>query len=221
MNFLRLIDFPRQVEFMTIGGQINDSYESIKYLYLKLIAEELGELSEALDEKFFTTEEINEDSFSPTIDELDALADILVVSAGFFSKDENYPALILSDVSMIDTEIANKPRQVLLLDTLTSLQSMYFALKTDLLKPDFNYKDWQDAIAMLIVSVVMVLKVYNLDVDDVMTEVYDSNFSKFVPNEEGELVALRNDYGKIMKGPNFKLPDFSQFIKETENVKTN
>jgi hypothetical protein len=213
-KILDLTKLERQIEFMDIGGQLGNPIEDIKNLYIKLISEELSELDEALNEKFFTVKELSESDFHPSVDELDALADILVVSAGFYAKDDMLPGVLGEEDSILDLHVNNEDKQVLLFDTLMSLQSMAAALKSDLLKPDFDYNDWNEAIPALILSVVMVTKIYNLDIEAVMTEVYDSNFSKFITNPEtGKLEAQRNDYGKIMKGPNFRLPNFEQFIK--------
>lgn len=43
-------------------------------------------------------------------------------------------------------------------------------------------------------------------------QVADSNLSKFVIGEDGKLVALKNEQGKIMKGPNYFRPDFSNAL---------
>ncbi len=50
------------------------------------------------------------------------------------------------------------------------------------------------------------------DVQGAALHVADSNMSKFVTNEAGETVALRDENGKILKGPNFFRPKLDQFL---------
>lgn len=64
-KILDLTKLERQIEFMDIGGQLGNPIEDIKNLYIKLISEELSELDEALNEKFFTVKELSESDFHP------------------------------------------------------------------------------------------------------------------------------------------------------------
>jgi hypothetical protein len=50
------------------------------------------------------------------------------------------------------------------------------------------------------------------DVWNAALEVADSNMSKFVEKEDGEVVALRDANGKIMKGPNYFRPKLAKFF---------
>ena len=63
-KILDLTKLERQIEFMDIGGQLGNPIEDIKNLYIKLISEELSELDEALNEKFFTVKELSESAVS-------------------------------------------------------------------------------------------------------------------------------------------------------------
>lgn len=50
------------------------------------------------------------------------------------------------------------------------------------------------------------------DVFNAALHVADSNMSKFVEEDDGEVVAIRDENGKILKGPNYFRPQLDQFF---------
>lgn len=52
----------------------------------------------------------------------------------------------------------------------------------------------------------------DMNMDAIFTEIMDSNWSKFVLDENDNQVAIRREDGKIMKGPYYIEPDLAKVI---------
>lgn len=50
---------------------------------------------------------------------------------------------------------------------------------------------------------------FNVSIEKIFAEVHRSNMSKL--DDEGK--PIRNEYGKVIKGPNYRPPDFSRYVK--------
>ena len=76
-----------------------------------------------------------------------------------------------------------------------------------------------DALGDILVTVYGVIRAvhldaaeYNLPIDDIFSEIMDSNFSKFVLGADGQHAALFREDGKILKGPNYFRPNLAKVL---------
>lgn len=72
-----------------------------------------------------------------------------------------------------------------------------------------------DAFADIIFILVGSLAKYGMsasNMSDALEEVMQSNFSKFQTNENGELVCVKDEMGKIQKGANYRAPDIAKIL---------
>jgi NTP pyrophosphatase (non-canonical NTP hydrolase) len=224
-SIVEKIGLNKQKEFMRCGKQLNTTEEKNKLLYMDLIAEELSELTEALQTKNFQPNSLNTGSLKPTNDELDAMADILVVCLGYYVIGA-IPDLISQDAEVLDLiyqqSLSKMPvkdsfhsNSLMLLDTLNYLETLSLLIKDSIKNETYTIDKFKDTIPHIVLSVIMLFKCYNLNVEEVMDEVFNSNMSKFLtcPKTGQKIVLLRED-GKIMKGENFTSPDLSKFIDD-------
>jgi predicted HAD superfamily Cof-like phosphohydrolase len=123
----------------------------------------------------------------------------------------------LEEVSeMLDTIIGVSENQETL-DRMTLYRDMVADAAKQFKSPgsrfclDLRYVDRPmllDALCDQIVTAIGVAHMMNLDIKGALKEVANSNDSKF--DEDGQ--PIFNSHRKIMKGPNYKAPDLSQYI---------
>ena len=70
-----------------------------------------------------------------------------------------------------------------------------------------------DALADLSYVTVGSAITWGIPLDAVVDEVHRSNMSKFTISGDGQITAIRNTDGKILKGPNYVPPDIHGVIK--------
>ena len=73
---------------------------------------------------------------------------------------------------------------------------------------DNNIVEVADALSDLMVVVLGVGAAFGIDLDKCFDEVHRSNMSKL--SEDGK--PIYNEYGKVMKGPNYSPPDLKKFL---------
>lgn len=209
MKLLEYIGIDYQKKFMEIGKQLNRTEEENKRLYIKLIGEELSELSLSYDD-------LNpQDSLTYTEDQLDAFADILVVILGYYSIGE-IPKDLDIDTSVWEEHLKylnNKPAELIESDLLFYLFALGNILGKDT-SPDFE--KYESALVNIVYSILFLFNLYKLNVRSIMEEVFSSNMSKFELDQNGNLYAILRDDGKILKGKNFRLPSWKIFLKTKE-----
>ena len=74
---------------------------------------------------------------------------------------------------------------------------------------DNNIVEVADALADILYVTYGSGHAFGIDLDKCFNEVQDSNMSKLDPDGN----PIFNEYGKVMKGPNYFKPDLSKFLK--------
>ena len=107
-------------------------------------------------------------------------------------------------------EVKNKPS--LSTDKINQLRISLIQEELDELKEAMNNKDLlevADALTDLLYVTYGAGHAFGIDLDKCFREVQNSNMSKL--GEDGK--PIYNEFGKVMKGPNYFKPDLKKFIK--------
>lgn len=114
-------------------------------------------------------------------------------------------------VEMLDQLTGNKAAIPALMDARRSLNALAELVKSGKAEIQIlNHEEFLDSICDQIVTGTGVAHTRGYDIVGAMTAVNVSNFSKF--GENGE--PIRNEHGKIMKGPNYHKVELSAYLPQ-------
>lgn len=114
-------------------------------------------------------------------------------------------------VELLDCLVVNSKTMPFLMEARRALNKLAEEVKAGRADVVINNKeDFLDSICDQIVTGTGVAHTHSFDIVGAMTAVNVSNFSKF--DEDGQ--PIRNEHGKIMKGPNYHKVDLAPYLPQ-------